>query len=182
MVLDEGYDKIKHLKIDEQHSEMLNVNKDLWDKLLVKSERINSLGCVTIAFFIFTFAILLINQSSGFLLLITPFVAIIYKVIESKQKNNLRYHGFYEYEICHDRVVRYGSAKYQIFHFDELAKVEEKRFGLVLWKEKPFANFSGLHLMKHTDERLIVIPKALLSYDQVKSHIVKSLSENISDN
>ena len=177
MILDEEYDKIKDLKIDALHSEMLSVNIGLWNKMLIKSERLNSVGCVTFVLFMLSLGISFKNGHFAMANLIIFLLAIVYKVIDSKQNSNLKYHGFYEYEICHDRITRYSSAKYRIFHFNEIVKVEDKKIGLLLWKEKPFANFSGLHLMKHTDERLMVIPKSLLSYEQVKKHILKSLEQ-----
>ncbi len=178
MILDEEYDKIKALKIDAQHSEMLNVNKGLWDKVLARFERFHMLGCSAAVVWMFILFGLLSKYFNGYAYLTIFFIGFTYKVINSKQGTNLREHANYEYEIGQDRIVRYGSAKYRILHFDEIVKVEEKRFGLLLWQEKPFANFSGLHLMKHTDERLMVIPKTLLSYEQVKSHILKTLGEN----
>lgn len=177
MILDEGYDKIKHLKIDAKHSEMLNVNKGLWDKVLARFERFHMLGCSTIVVWIFILFVVFSNYFSAYAYFIVFLIGFTYKIINSKQGTNLRAHANYEYEIGYDRVVRYGVAKYRILHFNEIVKVEEKRFGLLLWKAKPFANFSGLHLMEHTDEQLIVIPKTLLSYEQVKNHILQSLSK-----
>jgi len=178
MILDEEYDKIKKLKIDAQHSEILSVNKGLWDKVLARFERFHMLGCMTIVVWVFILFSVFYKYFGFFAYLTVFFAGFTYKIINARQGTNLRKHADYEYEIGHDRVVRYGTAKYRILHFHEIVKVEEKRFGLLLWKEKPVANFSGLDKLNHTDERLMVIPKSLLSFEQVKSHILESVGEN----
>ncbi len=174
MILDEHYDEIKELKIDEQNREQFTVNPKRWDKTLARYERLHGLGCITVAIWLFILVTFLLDSYfRGFLLLLFS-LGFAYKLNNNRRGTNLRMHAQYEYELGHDRLVRYGVTHYRIFLFSELEMVQNKSFGLLLWKERPTLINRLFHRWHHENERLIIIPNDLQSYEQVKAFILKT--------
>ena len=175
MILDEGFDKIKKLNIDEHNSEVLSVNNSLWNDEINKYDRKYNLGCVSLVVGTPILMMILPDGIKLWTFLILLMLGFFYKFINTWRCSNLKTHTLFEYEIANDRIVRYDYAKYRIFHFDEIKHVEVKSFGLLLWKRKPFLPFLSLTLLKYTDDELIVVPNQLQSYEQIKVYLLEGI-------
>jgi len=164
-ILDGDYaHDFKPLVFNENGTGLLSVDLIKWKKELVRLERRTNKGCVI--YFIVFFVFLFVGRPvgiNGYVLLTITFSPLIYKMINAFLFMNLVRHGWYDYEIYSDKIVRYTNTDYRSLDWTSCRKIKKRDFGIVVEKKWRPWNF----LKNRFNSKIILIPNKVQGYEQI---------------
>lgn len=175
VILDDQFDEIRQIKIDDSNSELLYVHQEKWLSTVTFYERRFNVGCYVLVLIIPLFAAGAIFYKMSWIFWIFSLFAIIIKIINTQKAKHLKQHGGFTFEIGIQKIVRYSASKYTIFQYDDIIEVQESNFGLILLKKKQLTDYIYLSLFKPKRQSQLIIPRNLYAYDQVKEFLYKRL-------
>ena len=167
-----AYDN-KPLAFDENGTGLLSVDLNKWKKELRRLERKTNMGCSI--YFVIVFLAFFVGRPdyvNGYLLLVIFFSPLIYKMIDAFLFMNLVRHGWYDYEIYDDKIVRYTNVDYRNLEWSSCRKIQKTDFGILIERKWRPWNF----LKSRFNKEIIIIPNHVQGIDQIVEFLEK---ENI---
>ena len=155
------------LHFNEKGTGFLTVDQNNWQEELYHLERLANFNCITIM--VLAIILFFLPTEWGIIFLAAGVaIGYMYKKTVSKKFRNLIQHGFYQYEIYDDRVVRYSNVWFRKFYFSEIIEIKKKDFGMLIVKNYRSDNY----YLDHENPEIIVIPNKIQGYNQIEKYLL----------
>lgn len=176
-LLDNEYDDLKEIFIDEENSLSIKVRKEDWVNFLFQTERRRSfiiLFIWVLSFLATNIPIKTVQAMVGIFILLFSFIGMPFLFyFNYKKHKTLQRLYLYDLELEHDMINRYEYSEMSRFRYDKVKLMKEVDFGLILSEKYSTAwpYLRRVYFGHFFDKDYIVVPKSIKSYRQIKIYL-----------